>query len=72
MNASKINTKAKMNTYAVRQGFLGRADATVIALRKEGFAAHGESDESGKQFYIVTDAPRSTVLFVAGHGQMLY
>jgi len=63
--------KTKLNTFAVSEHFLSRADATVIALRKAGYTAYSESDEQGKQYYIVTDASRAIVLLTGGHGQML-
>ena len=55
-----------MTAYRVTKGFASRIDSTVIKLRHEGFAAWAESD-----LVLVTNAPRATVLFVAGHGQFL-
>ena len=61
----------QMNTFSVSEYFLSRADAAVIALRRAGYIAYSESDEHGKQFYIVTNATRAAVLLIGGHGQML-
>lgn len=55
-----------MTSYYVTKGFAHRLDSTVIRLRREGFAAWAESD-----LVLVTNAPRATILLVAGHGQFL-
>lgn len=55
-----------MTAYRVTKGFASRLDNTVILLRREGFVAWAESDLT-----LVTNAPRATILLVAGHGQFL-
>ena len=55
-----------MTAYRVTKGFASRIDSVVILLRREGFAAWAESSLT-----LVTNAPRATILLVAGHGQFL-
>lgn len=61
-----------MNTYSVSSGISADyVDRTVIGLRNRGFCAYSESTECGAKFYIVTDAPRQSVLLQSGIGSFL-
>lgn len=61
-----------METYHVCAGISADAvDSVVIGLRRRGFTAYSESAECGKKFYIVTDAPRASVLLQSGNGLFL-
>jgi hypothetical protein len=56
-----------MKTYQQMFGALSLADDVVIGLRGDGYAAYVEVDRGLR--FIVTNAPLSLVLLIAGHGQ---
>lgn len=61
-----------MNTLEVsKEVSADYVDTVVRGLRHRGFKAHSESSECGKQFYVVTDAPRGSVLLQSGNGWFL-